>query len=135
MKPVIDDDLRRFLTSSTKHLGITYPTMKRYIESGLFSAEVCLAAERYSKGKVTCNQLRPDLFEDLPADTALAQTCLEQFESLLECESYQLIIGVLNFMETRQPKLYRSMVTKMRSLEGGELFIAQRLAHKNYGKV
>lgn len=135
MQPKLDDDTKKYLTSLTKRLGITYPTMKRYIKTGEFSAEVCLNVERVTNGRITCNQLRPDLFEGLVAEKSLSDVCLDQFESLMECQNYKLIIGVLDFMEVRQPLLYREMIDHIKSLEGGELFVAQRLAHRRHGKV
>lgn len=134
MQRKLDEGVKKLLTSLTRELGVSYPTMKKYTDTGKYPADICIKVEKLTKGKVTCNQLRPDLFEGLIPESELAQVCIDQFENLMECQNYELIIGVLDLMQVRQPKLYKSMIEKIRPLEGGELFIAQRLAHTRHGQ-
>ena len=133
MRPNLNDDTKKLLTSLTKSLGISYPTMRKYIDTGEFPGDICISVEKLTNGRVTCNQLNPELFEGLIPEAELAASCLDQFEKSMACQNYRLIISVLDFIEVRQPKLYRSMVEEIKSLEGGELFIAQRLAHRRNG--
>ena len=129
----LDMSVRKLLTSSCKELGVSYPTMRKYIETGEFPGEICINIERLTNGRITYNELRPDLFDGLPADIQLGKVCIDQFESAIECQNYQLVIGILNYLEVRQPTLYKEMIEEIKLLDGGKLFIAQRLAHRHNG--
>jgi len=49
-----------------RHLGITKQWMAAIITGrGLASAEVCVAIERYTRGKVLRATLRPDIFGEI----------------------------------------------------------------------
>lgn len=133
MKPITDTQTIKTLKSLSPKIGISYNTMDRYIKRGTFSAETCLKIEKITDGSITTSDLRPDLFTPMRAHELLVESCVKNFESHTNDDNYELIIAILNFLESQQPDLYKAMLDDLSDLQNGKAFVAQRLAHKNDG--
>lgn len=131
MKAVISEGIEKRLISLVPQIECTYPTMKSYIETGKFSAAICLQIEQITGGEIPAHMLRPDLFIALPAHEKLAKSCTDNFVDYMNDGKHELIIAVLNFIEARQPKLHKQTLKSIAKLEGGKIFVAQRLAHRD----
>lgn len=135
-KPVISEEMRKLLTSlCNKHLTTTYPTMAKYIRTRTFPSDVAVEIEKKTNGRILASFLHPGLFEDLPADKKLACAFLDSFTDQVQSKNFKLLIAVLDFIQIRQPSVYKDMVNQMESLSGGDVFLAQRLAYRPNGKI
>lgn len=104
--------------------------MHKYIREKKFPADICLMAERLTKGRLLAVEMRPDLFKRNQAQMDLADQTVAEFPLSAQHGDFQVTIAVLNFFETQQPELYQEMMTQIEALGGGEEFIKQRMAHK-----
>jgi len=119
------------LKSILDELGLSRASISRYIRENGCPSHLCNEIEIKSEGEITCNLLRPDIFKATPAQVSLSDQCIKNFDSHIQSDNYQLIIAILNFLESQQPRLYEETIAQIMNLgETGETFVKQRLAHQ-----
>lgn len=123
------ENYRKQLTSSIKELDVTYPTLKKHIDNGTYPAELCLRIAKLTDGELSCAKLRPDLFPSTASIIRLGKCTIDNFESHVNNNNYELIIATLNYLENEQPNLYKDTLVEIAKLTNGKLFVSQRLAH------
>lgn len=123
---------KRLLSAPNETFGVTYPTMRKYIDNESYPAELCMTIERVTQGEYTAVSLRPDLFTATPAIIMLMKCCVDNFTKYMKDDKYELIIATLNYFENQLPSLYLEALDEIKKLEGGESFVNQRVARKEY---
>lgn len=134
MNPNKEEQLIKILTTSpAKKFGVSYPTIRRWMETGLYSAELCMKVEEHTDGEITAVMIRPELFIPTPAIKVLAKCCVDNFSYYMSDDKHELIIATLNYIENQSPDLYEQTLEEITSFcEGGQLFVSQRLTNKQY---
>lgn len=133
MNPLIREKLERLLLSKpSETFGYAYPTMKRYLEKGNYPAELCKKVETHTDGVITAVMLRPDIFTATPAMKVLASCCVDRFNKCIDNDDHDLMVTTLNYIENQVPDLYIKTLGEIKQLEGGELFVNQRITSKQY---
>lgn len=130
MKPIEDKQMRLRLMGLVPKLSIAKGTMQNYLNNGQFSTDTCIEIERLTNGEISRQNLRPDKFQPLPCHYELVTHCVRNFVEHLNSGKHQLIVAILNFLEYSQPIAYKKALEEISKLEGGEYFVALRIAHR-----
>lgn len=120
------------LKTPSETFGISYPTMKRYLDLDIYPAELCKRVEDKTEGQITAVMLRPDIFTPTPAMRMLATCCVDNFEKHMGDDKFELIIAILNYFENQSPVLYEKTLNEIAQLRGGKVFVNQRVTRKQY---
>lgn len=117
------------LRKSIESLGVSAPSMSRYITSGKFPVDLCLDIHKLTETMDTpirCSDLRPDRFIETKDLRNLGLSLIENFDG-----EALFTIAVLNYIENTCADTYQDVRLAIERTEQGERFFALREANRN----
>lgn len=116
-----------------KDLKKSRMTAHRWTTDGDYPAEACLKIEQITKGKITAQSLRPDLFKPTPAQNEAFISLVHTLRSFdeLNNQSTALLSILLRLLKTQQPIVYDKMMEILKTTPAGISYLKQRSLYTN----
>ena len=112
-------------------LQISFPSAMRYTREDKYPEHIAIKADQITKGELPVAKMCPDtLGQPLECDKQLAARCIHSFSESMSTEVEVILVAVLNYLDARQPLLYKDLVDRLRGEPGGKDFFAKRVAHR-----
>jgi hypothetical protein len=120
-------DYQKMFNNLADKLGISSQKARRLSRTNKIPMDLALQAELVTDGKLPAHALNDMFHLERPALKQYAKACVVYFQTANKSDPGMLfLIRTLDFLETAHPKTYERVAFEIETLEGGDVFIANR---------